>query len=660
MPTDHKVHIANIRQGNTVVKVFRHGRQTVLQLVSGSLARPPCWIELLQYVQSVAIFYIPSVTDDIHNAWILLATDGKHLRCFKAENGTPHPLDTTLFLCTIRDPLFLLKQSLSKKSSAHGMRLVGHLFNLSFPAHTVLQTHTFTIDHFEMKSEFNEPVFVEDLVPLTSSHVSRKWKPLQSPTTGYMMDSGSAVLTSPPSLYDVAPYAVYGYHNKRTGNKSFWLFVPAQGWIRAQDGMPHPVVPRQCLSLARGPPRWIAEQSWKGSLTKMDHSRKLSPINPSRPACSCVGIIRKKLCNGMHVLARDMIGDIIRVTLVWPSVVFKRPDDPRTPAARWNPKLQADGFPTGYHLEHAHSQQIVPQPMLPYWHDRPGQFRSSASTYLYKKVVEVRCIRRLRHNVCTGCYTSFVQPFADQLILAARCLKQIQPTHQIVTSDAQVSQCSRIHMQVHAQHRWDFDRALLPYLPDPHGFRMLMAETRTIISGIFALAFLHGHTRETTVLDVLSPSINGSRVLHYFLHRGYSIHSSQPFIWINSHTANSFATFDLHSDSIHSVFNLQRGAAHVRLILCKEYVEPSAMIFEAPSTCLMNFITWNKAFCLYPGATLVQRASLLVQHRVGPHPARSPNELFNHDYQPWIFAIAESVINSLGVCHSLSKASTIE
>ncbi|KAM5530150.1 hypothetical protein V8D89_016185 [Ganoderma adspersum] len=162
-----------------------------------------------------------------------------------------------------------------------------------------------------------------------------------------------------------------------------------------------------------------------------------------------------------------------------------------------------------------------------------------------------------------------------------------------------------------------------------------MAQTHTIISGSFALQFLDATYHPNSDLNLYILPNDTLLVLGVYL-------LCQEYIYIPKEwqqedfledTQHVLATLDVipdiedkdmpnyQSKSIRTVYMFQRhvtdeDVCSVQVIV--PWVSPLYSILAFHSTCIMNIITYNAAFLLYPYATFNHRESLTLDMKMHP------------------------------------------
>ncbi|KAI0642149.1 hypothetical protein C8Q79DRAFT_918657, partial [Trametes meyenii] len=151
---------------------------------------------------------------------------------------------------------------------------------------------------------------------------------------------------------------------------------------------------------------------------------------------------------------------------------------------------------------------------------------------------------------------------------------------------------------------------LSPFFHDTIAFRYLQAETGTLVSGPTALNFFDRANVTQDPIDIYVYLHHSVRVASWLVGLGYAFLPSpdQCLDWELAVVERTTSTDDQRA--IFGVFIFQRSRRTVRLTVANR--TPIEVILRAHSTCLLNIISYERAYCLYPRATLHERHSLLI------------------------------------------------
>ncbi|KAA1473451.1 hypothetical protein DENSPDRAFT_902680 [Dentipellis sp. KUC8613] len=160
---------------------------------------------------------------------------------------------------------------------------------------------------------------------------------------------------------------------------------------------------------------------------------------------------------------------------------------------------------------------------------------------------------------------------------------------------------------------YDINRHLSYFFPDPVAFRSLQARTATLIAGSNALQFFERTVYPDSDLDLYVPKPCVAEVGTFLLAIGYTFRAA----------ANQEKDFPAEAPCerigrtpypgpIYNIlkFEKQVGGENrcVEVISC---LCPISCIIGAHSTCLMNFISFEQAYCLFAQATLEERCAIV-------------------------------------------------
>ncbi|KAG1862865.1 hypothetical protein C8R48DRAFT_708701 [Suillus tomentosus] len=177
---------------------------------------------------------------------------------------------------------------------------------------------------------------------------------------------------------------------------------------------------------------------------------------------------------------------------------------------------------------------------------------------------------------------------------------------------------------------YNIHRHLSRYLSEPLNFRSLQARTGTLIAGSNALQFLDRTFYPKSDMDLYVHPGHVREVLDYLVEReGYRFKpdSTQPQdyreIVSDEWDGTRIRDESLEDDElllyyqirgVESVLTIEKrgpdGLLKIQIIACE--TSPFDAIINFHSTCVMNFITFDAAYSLYPVATFEKRETLSV------------------------------------------------
>ncbi|KAI0684139.1 hypothetical protein BC835DRAFT_1293861 [Cytidiella melzeri] len=172
----------------------------------------------------------------------------------------------------------------------------------------------------------------------------------------------------------------------------------------------------------------------------------------------------------------------------------------------------------------------------------------------------------------------------------------------------------------------NINKHLSRYFDDPLAFRCLQARTACLVSGSTALQFFNRVRYPESDLDVYVPLVHHKEVGRWLLEQGYIFqpNSAQDADFEVAalderearETVGAYPN-DYAMKGVSAVFTFAKSSSQgehdlqVQVIVASR--SPMEVILYFHSTVVMNVISWDRAYCLYPRATLEDRTSLLVR-----------------------------------------------
>lgn len=193
------------------------------------------------------------------------------------------------------------------------------------------------------------------------------------------------------------------------------------------------------------------------------------------------------------------------------------------------------------------------------------------------------------------------------------------------------------------QRSYNITKHLAYFFNNPSWFRSIQASTGAVISGSNAIQFFDRSFYDTSDLDIFVGQSFAMEIARWLIEsEGYFY---RPFGSDNADIAKSL-TFtpigrnDINGRSLHSheyrgtgmsrIFEfLREGNKKIQLITT--IVSPLHCILSFHSTCVMNFITFEGAYSLYPIATFQNRETITV----GPVGEREGRALAKYAIRGW-------------------------
>ncbi|KAI0424038.1 hypothetical protein F5Y09DRAFT_348133 [Xylaria sp. FL1042] len=156
---------------------------------------------------------------------------------------------------------------------------------------------------------------------------------------------------------------------------------------------------------------------------------------------------------------------------------------------------------------------------------------------------------------------------------------------------------------------WDINKKLERFFQNPRAFRTELGRADALISGSFALQFFANKFWPESDLDINLRDGEGVESLGRYLVEveGYELSRNQDLEHRDYELArlkdlNRIITYTKSSDSGTSFAPPE--IRKVQLVATKNH-PVKAILGTYYTSCIMNFISWNKAFCIFPRATLL-------------------------------------------------------
>ncbi|KAK7458082.1 hypothetical protein VKT23_009988 [Stygiomarasmius scandens] len=188
-------------------------------------------------------------------------------------------------------------------------------------------------------------------------------------------------------------------------------------------------------------------------------------------------------------------------------------------------------------------------------------------------------------------------------------------------------------------------------------FREVMRTSHAVISGSAALQVFHRVRYPESDLDVYVPSATSKLMVWYLEHHGYTFvprsnqHATAEITLLRATNRETeevagYGGYDL--PAIDDVLTFDKDGLKVELVLCRFNVIDAICSFH--STPVMNVITSDYAYCLYPHATLRTRIGVVLKDSLHTHPA-----IEKYRFRGWTMisvppsAVAFSTDNEMGL-----------
>ncbi|KAI0364887.1 hypothetical protein BV20DRAFT_903328, partial [Pilatotrama ljubarskyi] len=188
---------------------------------------------------------------------------------------------------------------------------------------------------------------------------------------------------------------------------------------------------------------------------------------------------------------------------------------------------------------------------------------------------------------------------------------------------ARTCRAARTTVQVYLNARHGVNARLARFFDNPIAFRSLQARTGTVISGAHALHFFTGTPCFLSAsLDIYVYPFHAPEIGRWLTEHDYEFvpDPGQDAEFEEVLLSDTIYTSVFHSDQyIAGQYTFARAASvdtpSIRMAVAEK--TPMEAILGAPATSCLNFLTYEKAYCLYPRATLHERRTLLLDSSGG-------------------------------------------
>ncbi|KAF8736862.1 hypothetical protein AX14_013794 [Amanita brunnescens Koide BX004] len=160
---------------------------------------------------------------------------------------------------------------------------------------------------------------------------------------------------------------------------------------------------------------------------------------------------------------------------------------------------------------------------------------------------------------------------------------------------------------------FSFASVLKPFVEheDLTSLQQMMFQTTAIISGSTALQFFARTRYDNSDLDIYIPEGSLEKGADWLLAHGYE---SEKRIPAPEDPKDPFPTLEGYdcTDEIVGVYNFKKGNPSKVVQLIATRREPIYAILDFHSTCVLNFITHDQAYSLYPFTTLCKQETVVL------------------------------------------------
>ncbi|KAF7333505.1 DUF607-domain-containing protein [Mycena venus] len=160
-------------------------------------------------------------------------------------------------------------------------------------------------------------------------------------------------------------------------------------------------------------------------------------------------------------------------------------------------------------------------------------------------------------------------------------------------------------------------RLLSPFFGDAtkvQQFRQMQSRTGTIISGSTALQFFNRLTWTDSDLDIYVPRVSAALAVIFIMENGYTYNprkSQDKNVSAQLSVSVSDRPPSYLGRGIADVLDFHKGERKIQVIVAT--TTPLEIILSFHSTCVMNIITHDNAFALYPRSTFITNEALVVE-----------------------------------------------
>ncbi|KAL6307092.1 hypothetical protein BKA93DRAFT_894058 [Sparassis latifolia] len=182
---------------------------------------------------------------------------------------------------------------------------------------------------------------------------------------------------------------------------------------------------------------------------------------------------------------------------------------------------------------------------------------------------------------------------------------------------------ARAAISSYMHYAFNINRHLMRFFPDPCAFRSLQARTGTIISGSMALQFFDRSFYPSSDLDLYTHMCHRREVGEWLIKSGYKFaptRRQQPTFEQSIDDLGLRASNAYGLPGVCCIFDFTKriaGRQELKVQLIVAHHNPIEVILGFHSTCVMNAISFEKAYCLFPRATLEERHSLISSTQAG-------------------------------------------
>ncbi|KAJ7722642.1 hypothetical protein DFH07DRAFT_759903, partial [Mycena maculata] len=175
--------------------------------------------------------------------------------------------------------------------------------------------------------------------------------------------------------------------------------------------------------------------------------------------------------------------------------------------------------------------------------------------------------------------------------------------------------CRRVYRLVH-ETCFSMSRLLSPFFGHPsevERFQKIQAQTGTVISGSIALQYFNRLTYADSDLDIYAHRVSATVPVGFIVQNGYTFaprksQDSDVFVQLLASLKEKPPSY--LGRGIADVLDFHKGEKKIQLVIATETPIETVMSFR--STCVMNILTHDTGYALFPRSTFVTRKALIV------------------------------------------------
>ncbi|KAH7092398.1 hypothetical protein FB567DRAFT_545550 [Paraphoma chrysanthemicola] len=202
-------------------------------------------------------------------------------------------------------------------------------------------------------------------------------------------------------------------------------------------------------------------------------------------------------------------------------------------------------------------------------------------------------------------FSSSLAPVQKQLI--SHLEPKDFPAMSLVSKAVRASLLAALASCVH-----NINGKLKKFFKNPLEFRRMQAETGTLIGGASALSFMGNAAASPDILDL-------------FMAHDEDLRAMVPIVEYLEAEDEDWDQKDAKMNRDGGAeFRFQKSAGAVTVVMHSSPHGPLIpLLREATTTASLNFMTWNKAYSLFPRETLITKEAIVLQNPLDAKPSRT-------------------------------------